>query len=607
MNAPKKIRVGDLLVEHGLITEQQLTQGLAEQKKTGKRIGRILVDLGFVDEIRLLSLLSQQLHIPFIDVKNHAFQPQLVSRLSEAHARRFRAIVLGEENGHLLVGMSDPTDIFAFDELSRLLGGSFQQAFVRETDLLDALDRVYRRTSDIQELAADLEEELIDDSFDFSELDEGEDEGSAVVARLINYIFEDAMQLGASDIHIEPDKNLIRVRSRVDGVLQENVLKEKRINQALVLRLKLMSGLNISEKRLPQDGRFHLKVRDKPIDVRLSTMPTQHGESVVMRILDASGGAGNLDAVGMPAGILERFRRQIRSPHGLILVTGPTGSGKTTTLYAALQEKNIAAVKIITCEDPVEYQLQRIQQVQVNPKIGLDFATVLRAALRQDPDVLLVGEIRDQETAEIALRASMTGHLVLSTLHTNDAVSSAMRLVDMGVKGYLAASALRCVLAQRLVRRVCENCRVEHLVTAQEHAWLVEAFGAPRAEAMHFMQGMGCNQCNQVGFRGRIGVFEYLEVDEPMADALRRADTALFARVARASRHYEPLLDCAMHYALQGITTLSEVMRVCEQVQEDVAVQPAAPPGPSAAETEAAAPVPQPQPLNLDLPGEDGP
>ncbi len=604
MNEAKKIRVGDLLVEHGLITEQQLMEGLAEQKRTGKRIGRILVELGFVDEIRLLSLLSQQLHIPFIDVKNHAFQPQLVSKLSEAHARRFRAIVLSEENGQLVVGMSDPTDIFAFDELSRLLGGSFQQAFVRETDLLDALDHVYRRTSDIQELAANLEEELIDDSFDFSELDEGDGEGSAVVVRLLNFIFEDAMQMGASDIHIEPDQNLIRVRNRVDGVLQENVLKEKRINQALVLRLKLMSGLNISEKRLPQDGRFHLKVREKPIDVRLSTMPTQHGESVVMRILDASSGANSLDQIGMPGAILERFRRQIQSPHGLILVTGPTGSGKTTTLYAALQEKNTPATKIITCEDPVEYQLSRIQQVQINPKIGLDFATVLRSTLRQDPDVLLVGEIRDQETAEIALRASMTGHLVFSTLHTNDATSSAMRLVDMGVKGYLAASALRCVLSQRLVRKICDNCRVEHLVTPQEHAWLVEAFGEAHADSLHFMKGMGCNQCNQIGFKGRVGAFEYLEIDEDMAEALRLADTSLFARAARSSKHFMPLLDCAMEYARAGVTTLSEVMRVCEQVQEERVK----PPVESVPDHATAPPAENPEPaqvLNFDLPAED--
>ncbi len=600
MTAPKKIRVGDLLVEHGLITEDQLKAGLAEQKKTGKRIGRILVELEFVDEIRLLSLLSQQLHIPFIDLKNHTFQPQLLNRLSEAHARRFRAMVLSEKNDQLVVGMSDPTDIFAFDELSRLLGGSFQQAFVRETDLLDAMDRVYRRTTDIQELAGELEGELIDDAFDFSDLDEAGDEGDAVVVRLLNFIFEDALQVGASDIHIEPDQNLIRVRNRVDGVLQENVLKEKRINQALVLRLKLMSGLNISEKRMPQDGRFHIKVKNKPIDVRLSTMPTQHGESVVMRILDASRGIGSLDQVGMPENMLKRFRAMVQSPHGLILVTGPTGSGKTTTLYAALQERNSPATKIITCEDPVEYQLPRIQQVQINSKIGLTFATVLRSTLRQDPDVLLVGEIRDQETAEIALRASMTGHLVLSTLHTNDVLSSAMRLIDMGVKGYLAASSLRCVVAQRLVRRICENCTVEHLMTPQEHAWLVQGYGEQQANQLQFKKGMGCGQCHNTGFLGRIGAFEYLEIDEPMAEALRKGDTGAFTRAARSSSQYMPLLHCAMGYAMIGLTTLGEVMRVCEQVDESRPDTISKSPSPAAENTTVTADHPQ------ELPHEAG-
>ena len=311
-------------------------------------------------------------------------------------------------------------------------------------------------------------------------------------------------------------------------------MNETRIVSALVLRLKLMAGLDISEKRLPQDGRFNIRVSKHNIDVRLSTIPSQHGESVVMRLLDQSAGAIDLNHSGMPEAILTRFRQLIRKPHGLVLVTGPTGSGKTTTLYGALHELNEPEKKIITVEDPVEYQLERITQVQINTKIGLDFASVLRSCLRQDPDILLVGEIRDHETAEIALRASMTGHLVLSTLHTNDAVTSAMRLIDIGVEGYLAASSLKAVVAQRLVRRVCDRCAEDHTPDAQQQILLEAILDKAQLEGVQFKLGKGCQHCNHTGYKGRIGVFELLEITEPMADALRRNDTADFTRAAHA-------------------------------------------------------------------------
>ncbi len=318
----------------------------------------------------------------------------------------------------------------------------------------------------------ELEDELGDDAFDLADLSAESESAEAPVVKLLQTLFEDAVQARSSDIHIEPDETVVRIRQRVDGVLQEQVMKEKRVNSALVLRLKLMAGLNISEKRIPQDGRFNIRVKGRSIDVRVSTMPVQYGESVVMRLLDQSQGMLNLDVTGMPETLLENFRRMIKKPHGMILVTGPTGSGKTTTLYGALTELNRPEVKIITAEDPVEYRLPRITQVQVNPKIGLEFANVLRAALRQDPDVILVGEMRDHETAEIGLRAAMTGHLVLSTLHTNDSISSAMRLIDMGAEPFLVASSLLGVVAQRLVRKVCENCREAYEPTSQEQVWL---------------------------------------------------------------------------------------------------------------------------------------
>jgi MSHA biogenesis protein MshE len=374
------------------------------------------------------------------------------------------------------------------------------------------------------------------------------------------------VQVGASDIHIEPDESVLRIRQRIDGVLHEQVMKEKRIAAALVSRLKLMSGLDISEKRLPQDGRFNIRVKDHNIDVRVATMPIQYGESVVMRLLDQSGGILDLDQVGMPADILQRFRRNIHRPHGLVLVTGPTGSGKTTTLYAALSEINSAEKKIITVEDPVEYRLPRVNQVQVHTKIGLGFASVLRTALRQDPDIILVGEMRDQETAEIGLRASITGHLVLSTLHTNDALSTAIRLIDMGIPGYMVATALQAIIAQRLVRRICDSCTTAYTPTPQEMIWLRNLLGS-QADGLQFRHGTGCPHCNNTGYHRRVGVFELLELDEAMADALRQNDSVAFAHAVKANPGFRSLTLNALDYAVAGITTLEEVLRISGEDQ----------------------------------------
>ena len=528
-----------------------------------------MIDLGYIDEEQFLSFLSQQLQIPFIALRRYDFDVTLIQLLPETYARRYRAIVLADQGAQLLVGMSDPMDIFAFDEIERILQQPIQQAVVRESELLNTLDLVYRRTEEIASFAEELDEELTEGQFDLEALSLDADESDAPVVKLLQSIFEDAVQVRASDIHIEPDENVLRIRQRVDGVLQEQVMKERRIAPALVLRLKLLSGLDISEKRLPQDGRFSLKVKGHKIDVRLSTMPITNGESVVMRLLDQTEGATSLDKVGMPAEMLKIFRKLIHMPHGLILVTGPTGSGKTTTLYGALQELNEIGKKIITVEDPVEYRLHRINQVQINPKIDLSFARVLRAALRQDPDILLVGEIRDTETAEIALRAAMTGHLVLSTLHTNDAVSSAMRLIDMGAEGFLVATSLRAVVAQRLVRRLCDNCFVEHQPDTKDLAWIKGILGE-QAEGIQLKQASGCHRCNNTGYRGRIGVFELLIISDALADALRRADSMDFVKIAKTAPGYQPLVVSALKFAAQGITSLDEVLRVAEQIDESL-------------------------------------
>ena len=569
MAMKQKVRIGDLLVKNSVISEDQLQQALTKQKSTGLRLGRTLINLGFVQEDNFLSFLSEQLSIPFVDLRRYRFDTATVERLSETHARRFRAIALSEKGGALLVGMADPTDIYAFDALERVLQQPIDQAVVRESELLATLDLVYRRTDEIAGFAEELDDELTDGQFDLAALTPAADESDAPVVKLLQSLFQDAIQIRASDIHIEPDENVLRIRQRIDGVLQEQIVKERRIAPALVLRLKLMAGLDISEKRLPQDGRFSLKVKERRVDVRLSTMPVQYGESVVMRLLDQTDGAADLDNVGMSSEMLEQFRKLVHMPHGLILVTGPTGSGKTTTLYGALQELNEIGKKIITVEDPVEYRLGRVNQVQINTKIGLTFARVLRAALRQDPDILLVGEIRDQETAEIALRAAMTGHLVLSTLHTNDAVSSAMRLVDMGAEGFLAATAIRAVLAQRLVRRLCDNCCVDYEPEPQEASWIAHTVGPERSNAYKLKGPSGCHRCNNTGYRGRIGVFELLVLNDRMADALRRSASSDFVTAARKSKGYRPLVFSAMEEAFNGVTSLEEVRRVAEQVDEE--------------------------------------
>lgn len=570
MAAPKmKIRIGDLLVQNGVLTEPQLMEALDKQKQTRQKLGKTLVTMGYVKEQQFLEFLSQQLNIPLVELNHYAFNQEDVLRLPETQARRFRALVLKEDVDHFLVGMSDPMDIFAFDELQRALSKPIEIAVVSEAQLLQSMDLLYRKTSDIEDLADQLNEEIAEDAFDLAALT-ATDEVDVPVVKLLKSLFEDAVQVGASDIHIEPDETVLRIRQRIDGVLHEHVMKEKRIASALVLRLKLMASLNISEKRLPQDGRFNINVIGHSVDVRMSTLPIQFGESVVMRLLDQSGGIIGLDKVGLPERMLPRLRKMINVPHGLLLVTGPTGSGKTTTLYGALNELNSHQKKIITVEDPVEYRLPRINQVQVHPKIGLDFSSVLRATLRQDPDILLVGEIRDKETAEIALRAAMTGHFVLSTLHTNDAVSSAMRLTDIGIEGYLAASALNGILAQRLVRKICDNCTQHYHPTGSEQLWIDARQEELGLDDIELKKGRGCTYCNNTGYKGRTGIFELLEINEAMADALRRDDSAAFTIAAKTDPHYKPLVYSALELAIEGITSLDEVFRVTEQLDESI-------------------------------------
>lgn len=567
MAAPKlKMRLGDLLVHEHIISNEQLMQALNSQKTTGRKLGDTLIELGYIGERQLLEFLAQQLDVPFLDISQRRISTEVAALLPEVHARRLRALIIEDRGDSVLLGMSDPADLNGLDQLEKMLSPKrLELAVVMESQLFEAFDGLYRRTADIESFASQLEEEYQQTSdFDLSTsfMDEG---GDATVGKLLQSVFEDAVQMRASDIHIEPDEKLLRIRQRIDGVLQENVLKENKIASAMVLRLKLMAGLDISEKRLPQDGRFNLQIKGHSIDVRMSTMPVQHGESVVMRLLDQSAGLLSLDETGMPADLVARLRHQISRPHGMVLVTGPTGSGKTTTLYGALSELNQSSKKIITVEDPVEYRLPRINQVQVNPKINLTFSGVLRTALRQDPDIIMVGEMRDSETVEIGLRGALTGHLVLSTLHTNDAITSALRLIDMGAAGFLVGSSLRAVIAQRLVRRVCEHCGQEHKLTSQEQLWLANLAG-DKVNNVTFTQGKGCQSCQYTGYRGRIGVFELLEMNEGMMAALKRDDAEEFTKLAKANPSFKPLALAAFDYACQGITTVEEVLRLVEMV-----------------------------------------
>jgi MSHA biogenesis protein MshE len=555
----KKVRLGELLIEQKVINEAQLTQALAEQKRTGRKLGRVLTDLGIVEEQQLNDALARHLQIPFVDLRQLSLDQATVRLLPEALARRFRALVLQQDKNGITVGMADPTDLFVYDELAARLKQPLRIALVRESELLRTMDIVYRRTEQIASIALEVREELRSDDIDLMQLAVDESSSDAPVIRLIQNIFQDAVNMRASDVHIEPGEGMLRVRQRIDGVLQEQTIEGRGVASALVTRLKLMSSLDIAEKRLPQDGRFSVKVRGRSIDVRLATMPTQYGESVVLRLLDQSSNLMTLEQLGMPEGMLARFRALIERPAGMVLVTGPTGSGKTTTLYSALNYLNRSDTKILTAEDPVEYRLDRINQVQINAKIGLDFARVLRTMLRADPDVILVGEMRDRETCEIGLRAAITGHLVFSTLHTLSASATVSRLLDMGVAGYMIATALHGIVAQRLVRQVCPDCAQPTEPDDHQLAWLQAQVGS-RSAQMKFMSGSGCTYCNLSGYRGRVAIYELIELDRSLADCIRRGEVQAFADTARRQVGYASLTSSAIDLAAAGKTTLAEAI-----------------------------------------------
>lgn len=568
MARPEKIRLGEILVRQNFMNPAQLEQALEEQRKTGRRLGRVIAEKGYASERQIAEAVAHQLNIPFLDLGQYELDVKQVHKLPEVQARRFRAILLEEKPNSFVIGMVDPSDVYAYDELVRLLKRDIEIVVVQESLLMQTIDRSYRLTEEISSLALELQEDLAASNVDLASLmgvDLGIDD--APVVKLLQTIFEDAVQVRASDIHIEPQENKLLIRFRIDGVMHFQTQSDIKIVSALIMRLKIMAGLDISEKRLPQDGRFGFTVKGKAVDMRISTMPTQYGETVVMRLLIQNTAHFQLDNLGMPAHLLTSFRKMIHRPSGMVLVTGPTGSGKTTTLYSALSELNTPETKVITVEDPVEYRLPGIIQTQVNEKIELDFPRLLRSILRQDPDIVLVGEMRDEETAQTGLRAAMTGHLVLSTLHTNDASTAPVRLIDMGVPRFMVAMSLLGVLAQRLLRLICQHCAVEYQPTSAESAWLRQVMPVTDISPT-FKHGRGCQHCNRTGYLGRVGLYEFLEMTNDLAMAANMQDTNVFIQKARERLKGKTLRDQSLQLAMQGKTSLDEIMRVDNQFEE---------------------------------------
>jgi type IV pilus assembly protein PilB len=552
----KRQKLGEMLLAEGLLTAEQLETALAEQRRHGGRIGAILKSLGFVTEEGIIKTLGRQTGIPHQVLSTVIIDPDVIKRVPELLARRHQAVPLYKKGTTLTIAMVDPLNVVAIDDIARATALDIQPVVATEQDVMRAIERQYGMTATIQEAVKDLDPVEVGDPSAAAAERLAED---TPVVKFVTTIITQAVHDGASDIHIEPDADVLRVRHRVDGILQEVTTAPKGLQGGVLSRVKILADLDISERRVPQDGRIQMKVGERDIDLRVSTLPTIFGEKVVLRILDKRQGIVKLQDLGFAPGMFEIVQRLVARPYGLFLVTGPTGSGKTTTLCAALNTINTVARNIVTIEDPVEYQLRIVNQVQVNPKAGVTFANGLRSILRQDPDVIMVGEIRDRETATIAIQAALTGHLVFSTLHTNDAPSAIARLVDIGVEPYLIVSSLIGVVAQRLVRKVCPSCRKPAAVPTGVFEGI-----APEAGTLSPAKGSGCSGCRETGYNGRTGLFELLTVNDSLRDLIvtRAPASAMSAAAIRAG--YVPLRQAGLAKAASGITTLEEVYRVTQ-------------------------------------------
>jgi general secretion pathway protein E len=552
-----------LLLEQGRIGPDDLRKVKRLQQERGERLERLLLDLGFISEDDLLPLLSTYLGIESVNRKDFPPAPVPLGNLNLKYLKHAKVLPLAQNNGSLVVAMADPADFYTIQSLELATGLTIDPRLARERDVLEALEVAYGNGAPGGAGSTDPTdaefEYLSDDEEDVNHLRDLASE--APVIRLVNMLITRAVEQRASDIHIEPFENELKVRYRIDGVLHDVEMPARRLQAAIVSRIKIMAKLNIAERRLPQDGRIKLRLMGREIDLRVSTLPTLYGESVVLRILDRSSIVVNLESLGFPEDTLVQFERMIVKPYGMILVTGPTGSGKTTTLYGALDKINSPDKKIITIEDPVEYQLLGVNQIHVKPAIGLTFANGLRSIVRQDPDVIMVGEIRDAETAEIAIQAALTGHLVFSTLHTNDAAGAIARLLEMGVEDYLLASSLVGVLAQRLVRRVCVKCRQP----AEMAIEVMREIAGVNGGDVQVFEGRGCEDCSNTGYRGRAGVFELLPVSDNVRQLILKRASADAIREIAVQQGMRTLRDDGWRTVGSGVTTVAEVVRVTQE------------------------------------------
>ncbi|APH04219.1 GspE/PulE family protein [Bacillus weihaiensis] len=549
MNDTRK-RLGDLLVDAGLLTEEQLSIALKEKQK-GQKLGDALLERGYITEQQLIEVLEFQLGIPHVSLYRFPFDQKLVKLVPKEMAKRNLLIPIKIDGDRLFVAMADPMDFYAIDDLRLATGFQIETAIASKDDILRAINKYYEiddSMSDIMnELTAqnDVEEEKITS------------EDSPIV-RLVNQMLQNAVQQKASDIHIDPQETKVLIRLRVDGVLKNERTFPKHMQSVLTARLKIMANLDITEHRVPQDGRIKMHIDFHPIDLRVSTLPTVYGEKIVMRILDLGSTLNDLNKLGFNSLNQKRFMNLIENPTGIVLITGPTGSGKSSTLYAALNHLNSEAVNIITIEDPVEYQLEGINQIQVNSNVGMTFAKGLRSILRQDPNIIMVGEIRDRETADIAVRASLTGHLVLSTLHTNDSLGTITRLMDMGVEPFLVASSLTGVVAQRLVRKVCRDCATEQPPTKRE----MEIFAKRGLSIDKIIRGRGCGTCNMTGYKGRLAIHELLVLNDEMKRVIMNNESLSKLRELATKNKTIFLIDDGLLKVKQGLTTTEEILRV---------------------------------------------
>jgi type IV pilus assembly protein PilB len=549
-------QLGDILLEDGLVTQQQLFDAYDEHQKAGRALGRVLVDRGVLTESQLVAALAQQIGMRFVDLSEFPVDGAAITSVPQPVCRRYNALPIGYEDGKLLVAMSDPANVFALDDIRSITGVDVKPVVATKSDVSAAINRYHRADSDLDDLTMVLDNEEDEALEGLKEVVE-----DAPIVKFVNLLITQAINDRASDIHLEPTERELRVRFRIDGVLHEIMRSPKNIQSGVISRLKIMADINIAERRIPQDGRLSVNVLGKKIDLRVATLPTVWGEKVVMRILDNSTAMMNLSDLGFSSDNYNRYADSFTKPYGMILVTGPTGSGKSTTLYATLNIVSRPEINVITVEDPVEYRIAGINQVQTNPKAGLTFATALRSILRTDPDVVLIGEVRDHETAQIAIEAALTGHLVLTSLHTNDAPSAMTRLVEMGIEPFLVGSALDAVLAQRLARRLCEKCKEAY--TPEPDVLVSARFPWQDGEPLPTLhRAVGCTACSKTGYRGRLALHEVMTVSEDVERlTVARASATDIAAVATGEGMVSLRMD-GMHKVLDGVTSLEEILRV---------------------------------------------